>query len=39
MEDNEVGLDVNSEIDRRFNKLVEYAEQNADKYNYKPAEL
>ena len=39
MEDNEVGLSVNSEIDRRFKKLVEYAEQNADKYNYKPAEL
>ena len=39
MEDNEVGLDINSEIDRRFKKLVEYAEQNADKYNYKPAEL
>ena len=39
MEDNEVGADDNAEILRRYKKLIEHAEQNADKYNYKPSEL
>jgi len=39
MKDNEVGADNNAEIDRRFKKLVEYAEQNAKEYNYAPSEL
>mgnify|MGYP003108502631 CR=1 FL=1 len=39
MEDNEVGADDNTEILRRYKKLIEHAEQNAGKYNYKPSEL
>ena len=39
MKDNEVGADNNAEIDRRFKKLVEHAEQNAKEYNYAPSEL
>tara|TARA_R110002012_G_scaffold169600_2_gene333596 strand:+ start:31 stop:5229 length:5199 start_codon:yes stop_codon:yes gene_type:complete len=39
VEDNEVGLDNNDEIDRRFKKLIEHAEKNAKDYNYKPEEL
>ena len=39
MEMNEVGADDNTEILRRYKKLIEHAEQNAGKYNYKPSEL
>lgn len=39
MKDNEVGADNNAEIDRRFKKLLEHAEQNAKEYNYAPSEL
>lgn len=39
VEDNRVGTDNNTEIDRRFKKLVEHAEKNAKDYNYTPSEL
>jgi len=39
VEDNKVGTDNNTEIDRRFKKLIEHAEKNAKDYNYKPEEL
>ena len=38
-DDNEVGATDDAEIDRRFDKMREYIDQNAENYNYSPEEL